>query len=58
MKVLVEDLGIDDCVEKIIVLLDKVFFCDYKDKVYKVYKNWFCKKNRIYDNFRLYFWIK
>lgn len=39
MKVLVEYLGIVDCVEKIIVLLDKVFFCDYKDKVYKVYKN-------------------
>lgn len=39
MEVLVEDLGKVDGMEKFIVQLDKVFFCDDKDKVYEVYKN-------------------
>lgn len=39
MKVPAEDLGTDDCVEKITALLDKVFLRDYKDKAYKAYKN-------------------
>lgn len=57
MKVPAEDLGTADCVEKMTALLDKVFLCDHKDKAYKAYKNWFWKKNRIYDNLRLHSWI-